>query len=343
MAKPDPERPDLGGGAEGTIVTEPGTAVTTDELLLEQQQAVLAQAAQTAVAAAPGVGAADIPAITLWGDVWRRLRKNRLAIVGTGIIMLLVFTALLAPLIAPYSPDLQNLQISKSGPSLKHWFGTDLLGRDYFSRVVYGARVSITIGLVTVALGLLLGLSLGALAGYFGGWLDAVLMRVADVLFAYPFLVGAIVVITVLAGSVGRFYALLIAIGFFTWPSIARIFRSSILQVKNSEYVEAARAMGAPHWRILLRHVIPNSLAPVIVYATIATGVVILTEAALSFLGVGVPVGTPAWGLMVADGKSFMTTEPWLVFFPGAAIVLTVLGFIFLGDGLRDSMDPRLR
>jgi peptide/nickel transport system permease protein len=198
------------------------------------------------------------------------------------------------------------------------------------------------IGVVSVGIALALGLTVGALSGYFGGWLDAVFMRTADTFLAFPFIVGAIVVITALEG-IPRLYALFIAIGLFTWATAARIFRSSILQVKNSEYVEAARAMGAGHWRILSRHVIPNSLAPVVVFGTIQTGVVILTEAALSFLGVGVPIGTPAWGLMVAEGKSFMTTEPWLVFLPGLAIVVTVLGFILLGDGLRDSLDPRLR
>lgn len=292
--------------------------------------------------AAVGVGA-DVPSLTLWGDVWRRLRKNKLAIIGTAIIMVLVLTALAAPLVAPYDPTRQNLDISLSSPNAKHWFGTDILGRDYFSRVVYGSRISISIGVVAVSITLVLGLIFGALAGYYGRWVDAVIMRFADMFFAFPFIVGVIVLITVLGRTLPRLPVLFVAIGLFGWASVARIFRSSIIQVKNAEYVEAARAMGASHWRILTRHVVPNSLAPVIVFATIATGTVILTEAALSFLGVGVPVGTPAWGLMVSEGKSHLTTEPWLVIFPGVAIVVTVLGFIFLGDGLRDSMDPRLR
>ncbi|MGH2768523.1 MAG: ABC transporter permease [Candidatus Methylomirabilales bacterium] len=294
-------------------------------------------------AAALGTAIAELPVVTLWGDVWRRLRKNRLAIIGLGIILTLCLTAILAPWVASYPPDLQNLQIAKSPPSWKHWFGTDTLGRDYFSRVVYGARVSITIGVVATGIALVIGLTLGALAGYFGGVIDAVIMRMADVFFAFPFIVGAIVLMTVLGGKVPRLMALFLAIGLFGWATVARLFRASVLQVKNAEYVEAARALGSGNWRILTRHVIPNALAPVIVYGTIATGTVILVEAALSFLGVGVPVGTPAWGLMVGEGRSFMTTEPWLVLFPGLAIVSTVLGFIFLGDGLRDSMDPRLR
>lgn len=283
------------------------------------------------------------PAVTLWADVWMRMRKNKLAILGLGIILVLVLTAILAPLVAPYPPDQQNLQISKLAPTAKHWFGTDVLGRDYFSRVVYGSRISISIGVVAVGIILAIGLTTGALAGYFGGWVDAVIMRIADVFFAFPFIVGVLVMVTVLGASLPRLPLLFISIGLFGWAGAARLFRSSILQVKNLEYVEAARAMGAGHWRILIRHVVPNSLAPVIVFATISTGTVILVEAALSFLGVGVPVGTPAWGLMVSEGKTHMTTEPWLVLFPGLAIVVTVIGFIFLGDGLRDSMDPRLR
>lgn len=309
----------------------------TPEELLQQSRVT-----QTDVPAVPGAGV-DVPILTLWGDVWRRLRKNKLAIIGLAIVLTLMLTALLAPLVAPYAPDKQNLQISRVGPSAKHWFGTDILGRDYFSRVIYGARISVSIGLISVTISLLIGLTLGAVAGYFGGWLDALIMRLADVFFAFPFIIGAIVVMTVLQGRIPRLYALFIAIGVFGWASVARLFRASILQVKGSEYVEAAKAQGAGHIRILTRHIIPNALAPVIVFSTIATGSVILLEAALSFLGIGVPVGTPAWGLMVADGKSYLTTEPWLVLFPGVAIMLTVLGFIFLGDGLRDSLDPRLR
>jgi ABC-type dipeptide/oligopeptide/nickel transport system permease subunit len=281
--------------------------------------------------------------MTLWGDVWRRLRRNKLAIIGTSIIMALLLTAIFAPLIAPYDPALQNLPLSLRPPSLKHWFGTDVLGRDYFSRVVYGSRISISIGLVATTISLLLGLTLGATAGYFGKSLDALISRVADVFFAFPFIVGVILVLVALGPDFPRIIALFIAIGLFGWATVARLFRASILQVKQADYVEAARALGAGHFRILTRHVIPNALAPVIVFSMIATGTVILVEAALSFLGLGVSAGTPAWGYMVSQGKSYMTTQPWLVLFPGLGIVVTVLGFIFVGDGLRDSMDPRLR
>ena len=290
----------------------------------------------------PGSGG-DISVQTLWGDVWRRLRKNKLAIVGTAIILTLVLVAIFAPLIAPYDPALQNLPLSLQPPSLKHWFGTDILGRDYFSRVVYGSRVSISIGVVATTISLAIGLTLGALAGYFGRWVDAGISRLGDVFFAFPFIVGVILVLVALGNDFPRLLAMFIAIGWFNWASVARLFRASILQVKESDYVEAARALGAGNLRILTRHVIPNALAPVIVFAMISTGTVILVEAALSFLGFGVSSGNVSWGYMVSQGKSYMTTQPWLVLFPGLGIVITVLGFIFVGDGLRDSMDPRLR
>ena len=312
---------------------------TTDELLAERGLALKTTQPTLAV----GSTAADVPTITIWGDVWRRLRRNRLAIIGSAIVLALVLTAILAPLISPYSPNTQNLELSLHAPSLKHWFGTDILGRDYFSRVVYGSRISISIGIVATLIALVIGLTLGAIAGYLGGPIDALTMRVADIFFAFPFIVGAIIVITALGRGFPRLLALFLAIGFFGWATVARLFRASILQVRTTEYVEAARALGASGWRILVRHIIPNSLAPVIVYSMVGAGTAILTEAALSFLGLGLSAGTPAWGLMVSEGKSFMTTRPWLVLFPGIGIVLTVLGFIFVGDGLRDSMDPRLR
>lgn len=307
----------------------------------------------TAVAAgAPAsAGAGGDIQLTLWGDVWRRLRKNRLAIIGLGFIGILVVTSILAPLIAPYHPNDINLDVAShcSGPcspSLKHWFGTDQLGRDLFSRVVFGSRTSVIIGVVGVSILLTLGMTLGSIAGYFGGSVDAVIMRIADIFFAFPYVLAAIALVVAL----GRFnlpgagiFPIFIAIGIFGWATIARLLRSSILSIKETEYVEAARALGASSYRILTRHVIPNSLAPVIVFSTIAIGTAILTEAALSFLGLGVQPPTAAWGSMINDGKQFLTTRPYMIVFPGLATIFTVLGFIFLGDGLRDSMDPRLR
>lgn len=329
----DPEARDSPGG------------MTQDELLLAQAQMTDLTSATVAEVTPLSIGgaAADVPVMTLWGDVWRRMRHNKLAILGATIILGLILVAALAPWIAPYPPEAQNLSDFLASPSVHHWFGTDTLGRDYFSRVVYGSRVSISIGVVATFISVTIGLTAGAVSGYFGGKTDAIIMRIADVFFSFPFIVGAIIIITALGPNFPRLLALFVAIGVLGWATVGRIFRSSVLQVKNADYVEAARALGAGHARILTRHVVPNALAPVMVYSTIYTGLVILTEAALSFLGFGVASGTPAWGLMVAEGKSFLTSQPWLVLFPGISIVLTVLGFIFLGDGLRDSMDPRLR
>jgi peptide/nickel transport system permease protein len=338
-------------GASLTEEVVAGQERTREELVALEAQALAAHAGAppAPTEAAPGLAAAEAT-ITLWGDVWRRLRKNKLAIIGLGIILFLALIAVFAPLVAPYpvGPDAPNLSLAQScggpcPPSLKHWFGTDSLGRDYFSYTVHGARNSVVIGLASVVLSLAIGLPLGAVAGYYGRALDGFIMRVADVFFAYPFIVGAIVIITVFGEGFPRLAGLIMAIGILGWATVARLLRASVLQVKNSDYVEAARALGADNRRLLLRHVLPNALAPVIVYATISTGGVILTEAALSFLGVGLRPGTPAWGLMVSEGKSHLLTSPWLVIFPGLAIMFTVMGFIFVGDGLRDSMDPRLR
>lgn len=338
----------------------PQMATLAKEQLLTAEQQIATESAMAGAMAPGGTGAAAPPipgtgttagaetALTLWGDVWRRMRKNRLAVVGLGIIGLFVLTAVLAPLIAPYpakGPPAQRLELAAHcggpcGPSLNHWFGTDQLGQDIFSRVVFGSRVSIIIGVCAVAIALALGLTLGAIAGYYGKAWDGFIMRMADMFFAFPFVLAAIVLIIVLGPGIHNIF---IAIGVFGWATIARLLRSSILSAKEHEYVEAARAVGANNGRIITRHILPNSLAPVIVYATIFIGSAILTEAALSFLGIGAPVGTPAWGLMVADGKQFLVTRPYMIVFPGLAIVVTVLGFIFVGDGLRDSMDPRLR
>ncbi|MCA1831555.1 MAG: ABC transporter permease [Actinomycetota bacterium] len=318
-----------------------------EDVLTPDQQTMAGTA--TAISTSAGVPASTAAgaevALTLWGDVWRRLRKNRLAIIGLGIVGVLLITAVFAPLIAPYDTNDQRIDVASrcSGPcapTLKHWMGTDQLGRDQFSRIVYGARVSVIVGVFAVGIALALGLALGALSGYFGGAIDALVMRIADVFFAFPYVLAAIVLIIAIGQGVG---SIVVAIGIFAWATIARLLRASILSTKETEYVEAARALGANHWRIITRHVMPNSMAPVIVYATILIGSAILTEAALSFLGIGVVPPTPAWGYMVNAGKPFLTTRPYMIIFPGIAIVFTVLGFIFLGDGLRDSMDPRLR
>ena len=277
---------------------------------------------------------------SLYKDAWKRLKKNKLAMLGLSIVILLILIAIFAPLIAPYNPILRIKEDSSLGPSMNYLFGTDLLGRDIFSRVIYGSRISIEVGVIAVGISVIIGLFFGALSGYFGGISDALIMRIADIFFAFPYILGAIAIMTILGPGIVNIF---IAIGILGWASIARIFRSSILTIKNKEYIEAARAMGASNNRIIMKHIFPNSLAPIIVYATMNVGTAIIVEAALSFLGIGVQPPTPAWGKMLAESLAYIDTAPWMMFFPGLAILITVLGFILLGDGLRDAFDPKLR
>jgi ABC-type dipeptide/oligopeptide/nickel transport system permease subunit len=273
------------------------------------------------------------------GDVWRRFRKNKLALAGLVVIVVLVLAALFAPLVTFYSPTALGSS-SRAHPGLKHWFGTDVLGRDLYTRVVYGARVSLRIGIVAVALASAIGLVVGAIAGFYGGKIDGLLMRSTDVFLSFPYILAAIVIITVIGRGEG---SVILVLAFLGWMPISRLFRASVLQAKQADYIEAARAVGCSNWRIITRHILPNAVQPVIVYATIFVGTAVLTEAALSFLGVGVTEPKPAWGLMVNQGRSYLFTSPHLLFFPGAAILVTVMAFVFVGDGLRDALDPRLR
>ncbi len=275
-------------------------------------------------------------------DVWRRFRRNRLAMVGLVVLILLVLMAIFAPLIAPYGFDERASGQSRLSPDLfgDHRFGTDIAGYDVFSRVVYGARVSLRIGVLATALSLGVGLFLGSVAGYFGGLLDTVVMRLTDVLLAVPYIVLAIAIATVFGRSEN---AIILVLGLTGWLGVCRIVRASFLSLKQLEYVEAAQALGYSRRRIMFRHILPNALQPIIVYGTVTVGSVILSEAALSFLGVGPQFPTPAWGLMVADGAGQLTNAPHLLLFPGGAIFITVLCFVFIGDGLRDALDPKLK
>jgi ABC-type dipeptide/oligopeptide/nickel transport system permease subunit len=275
----------------------------------------------------------------LRADAWRRFRRNRLAMVGLVIISMLVLAALLAPWIAPSSIT-EQYRPARDSPSADHWFGTDRVGRDVFSRVVYGARVSLRIGFLATALSLSVGMVVGILAGFFGGLLDSLLMRLVDVVYAVPYVILAVALATVVGRSEG---SITLILGLTGWIGIARVVRASFLSLSGLEYVEAARALGFSRWRIITRHMLPNALQPVIVIGTITVGTVILSEASLSFLNVGPQDPTPAWGLMVADGKGLLTTAPNVLLFPGAAIFLTVLAFVFVGDGLRDALDPKLK
>jgi len=277
---------------------------------------------------------------TQFGDVRRRFFRHKLAVIGLFMVGLVVFAALAAPLIAPHPPRAQDLTNTLQGPSGTHWFGTDELGRDQFSRVVYGSRIAVTVGLASILLALIIGVFLGSVSGYLGrGW-DAVIMRVADVFFAFPLIIGAIVIILVVGRGVTP---VVISLGIFSWATIARLLRSSILSIRESEYVEAARSLGAGKWRIVTRHVLPNSMAPVLVYAMVSVATAIVAEASLSYLGAGVQPDVPDWGNMISAGQKFFGFKDYLWFFPSMAVVFTVLGFIFVGDGLRDALDPRLR
>ncbi|HEX4868287.1 MAG TPA: ABC transporter permease [Acidimicrobiales bacterium] len=293
-------------------------------------------------ASEPGMGdVADLAAARpLRKDVWKRFKRNRLAMVGLGIIIVLVLCAIFAPLIAPYDITDRDSGHFREGPSGDHWFGTDTVGLDVFSRVVFGARVSLKIGIAATSIALLIGLLLGATAGYFGGILDTLIMRITDIFLAIPYIVLAVAIASVLGRSENT---VILVLGFTGWLGICRIVRSSFLSLKQLEYVEAARALGYSTRRVMFRHILPNALQPIIVYGTIAIGSVILSEAALSFLGVGPTYPTPAWGLMVADAKGVMSVAPHMLFFPGMAIFITVLAFVFVGDGLRDALDPKLK
>jgi len=266
------------------------------------------------------------------------LRKSPLITAGGMIALLIVLVALAAPLLAPYPPDATHPEMALQAPSLHHLFGTDQVGRDVFSRVIYGARVSPLVALLVLAFACAVGIPLGVLAGYFGGAGDEVIMRVTDIFLAFPSLLLALAFAAVLPPSLT---SLTIAITITWWPWYARLVRGQAASVAGRPYVEACRALGIPSWRILLRHVLPNSVTPVIVQVSLDFGGVILTASALSFLGLGAQDPTPDWGLMVAEGENYFTTQWWLVTFPGLAILVTALAFTLLGDGLRDVLDPK--
>lgn len=292
-------------------------------------------------------GEADRPTRTLWGDAWKRLRRNKLAVIGAVWILFMIIVALTADLWAPQwlgSPtDIDSTQsavLSKLPPSLEHPFGTDATGRDQLVRVIYGARVSLTVGVIATVISTAIGLVMGALAAFYGGIWDVIIMRLADMFLAIPYTLFVIVMLAVIGQGIQNVF---IAIGILGWPSIARVFRSAILSVKENDYVDAARAMGASDFRIVARHIFPNSVASIVVYATMNVGGAILTESALSYLGMGVTPPTPSWGIMIQDGQTFLATQPWLMIMPGIAILTTVLAFTLLGDGLRDALDVKMK
>ena len=280
------------------------------------------------------------PARTLWADALMRLARNRLALASGCFLLILVLVAVAAPLVAPYRPDAQDYDHLLEGPSLAHPFGTDNFGRDVLSRVIWGARLSLSVGFLGTLVGLLFGCLIGVLAGYFGHWVDGLLMRLLDIQLAFPDLLLAITIVAILGVGLQN---VIIAIGIFSVPQFARVLRGTLLQLKQQDFVTAAQALGASGWRIILVHLLPNAIQPVLVLATLRLGTAILTAASLSFLGLGIRPPASEWGAMLSDARQFLQVAPHVAIFPGLAILLTVLALNLLGDGLRDALDPRLR
>ncbi|MBA4159134.1 MAG: ABC transporter permease [Gemmatimonadetes bacterium] len=278
-----------------------------------------------------------------WAIAARQFRRNRLAIMGLVIMLLLYIITLMTPLIAPFDPTEQGdiVMMRYLSPSFEHLMGTDKFGRDILSRVLYGARISLTIGFVAMGIGVVLGTTLGATAGYFGKAVDTVIMRFTDMMLSIPRLILLIVIVALFDQP--SIWLVVVVLGLTGWMGVARIVRGEVLSLREREFVQAARALGMSDGRIITRHIIPNTLAPIIVYATLGIGNTILVEAGLSFLGLGVQPPTPSWGNMIADGRDALITAWWIATFPGLAIVFTVTAFNLLGDGLRDALDPRMR
>ncbi len=273
-------------------------------------------------------------------DLWRRLRRNRAAVAGAGIVLVFVLLAVLAPALVPFNPIQGNLNDRLQSPSATHWLGTDELGRDLLSRILYGARVSLQIQIVAVVLALIVGVLLGSLSGYLGGYVDGIIMRCMDILLAFP---GIFLALGIIAALGPGLVNLMFAAGISSIPQFARIVRASILSLKEREFVEAALALGSGSNRIMFRHLLPNCLAPIIVQSTLRMATVLLTASGLSFLGLGVQPPTPEWGAMLSNARSYLIVAPHVATIPGLAIMVVVVGFNLFGDGLRDTLDPRLR
>ena len=280
------------------------------------------------------------PANTLWRDALRRLRRHRLAMFGAFVLCIVAVMGLFGPWIAPYDPNGMDFSQRFAGPSLEHWMGTDDFGRDIFSRIIFGAGVSLQVGFVAVSVATLCGTALGLVAGYSNRIIDETIMRAMDILYAFPAILLAIAILAALGRGVGN---AMLAIGLVYIPIFARIARAAVLGIRNEEFIIAAKAMGAGDIRILLTHILPNVLSPIIVEITLSLAFAILAEAALSFFGLGTQPPDPSWGRMLSEGRDFFRQSGWMGIFPGLAIFFTVMGFNFLGDGLRDALDPKLR
>ncbi|MFC4769925.1 nickel transporter permease [Effusibacillus consociatus] len=279
-----------------------------------------------------------------WYEAWKRLRKQKSALIGLGMILFFILVGIFAPLIAPEPYDPANPVYNPTNglqpPSEKHWLGTDDLGRDIFSRILHGARISLWVGFVSVAGSIVVGTALGLISGYYGKWADTLISRLFDIMLAFPSILLAIAIVAVLGPSLSN---ALLAIAIINVPTYGRLVRSRVLSVKEEEYITAARVIGMSNSRILFQHVLPNCMAPIIVQGTLGIATAIIEAAALSFLGLGAQAPQPEWGKMLSDARPYLTTAPWTMIFPGIAIMLTVLGFNMFGDGLRDALDPKMK
>lgn len=288
----------------------------------------------------PAPGTAPEPRTHTSSAVWRRFKRSKSATIGAFLILLLFLVALLGPYFAPHDPIKQDLPRQLQGPSGQFLLGTDEFGRDILSRIVFGGRIALQVGFLAVAVASAIGITLGLLSGFFGGWVDLVIMRVMDVMLAFPYLLLAMIVVAILGPGLNN---AMLAVGIVYVPQYARLVRGAVLTVKENEYVVAARAMGARDGTIMLRHILANCLAPIIVQTSLSVGWAIVNAAGLSFLGLGAQPPIPEWGAMLTSGREYIFQAPWITTFPGLAILFTALGFNLLGDGLRDALDPRLK
>ena len=275
---------------------------------------------------------------SLWQDAWLRLRKNKAAVVGGVVLVTMVLLALLTPLIAPYGYETQNLDLGASPPSAAHWLGTDIFGRDLLTQILYGGRISLAVGFIATAVALVIGVTWGAVAGYVGGRVDAAMMRFVDILYALPFMIFIILLMVVFGRNI---LLLFLAIGAVEWLTMARIMRTQVQALRQQEFVEAAISLGLSPSAIIFKHIIPNAIGPIIVYTTLTIPSVMLLEAFLSFLGLGIQPPQTSWGLLISYGAETMEEYPWLLIFPGLALTFTLFSLNFLGDGLRDALDVR--
>jgi oligopeptide transport system permease protein len=338
-------------------MNSPGSPLFLPPERAAPQRGEATSAAAPAPSGSPAHGAVAPPGATdiavrrhagLWADARRRLLRNRLAVLGGVVVLLLIFVAIFADRLAPYDPARQNYEAIQQGPSTRHPLGTDLLGRDVLSRLIYGTRVSITVGIFSQLIVLLIGVPVGAVAALAGGRIDNLLMRLTDIVYAFPDLLFIILLSTVLSQHpikqvMGGMLVIFFAIGIVAWVSMARLVRGQLLSLREKEFVEAARALGASEARILWKHLLPNTLGPIIVALTFGIPGAIFAEAALSYIGIGITPPMPSWGAMVQDGYKAIFGSTHLVVAPAAAIALTMMAFTFLGDGLRDALDPRMK